>query len=88
MIGDGGERGPVCEITGSRGGGGGEDAALVGGDEGGAVGPVVGCVGGGVDGEDDVDVAVGFDSGGGGDVFEVFAAVDEVEVSLLGCRGR
>lgn len=82
MIGDVREGGVVLD----RGVGG----ALVGGDEGGAVGPVLrgvgglDGVGGGVDGEDDVDVAVGLDEGVEGDVLEVFAAVDEGEAGVAG----
>jgi len=58
---------------------GGVDAALVGGDEAGAVGPAVFGVGGGVDGEDDVDGAVRLDERVQGDVLQVLAAVDEEE---------
>lgn len=56
---------------------------MIGCYEGGAVWPVVFCVGGGVDGEDDIDVAVGLDEGVEGDVLEVFASVDEGEAGRL-----
>lgn len=61
LVRDVGEGGAVLDA-------GGVDAALVGGDQAGAVGPVVGGVGGGVDGEDDVDGAVGLDERVEGDV--------------------
>ena len=80
LVRDGGEGGAVGDT-------GGVEGALVGGDEGGAVRPVVGRVGGGVDGEDDVDGAGGLDEWVEGDVLQVFAAVDKGEGGGLGDDG-
>ena len=77
---DGGEGGAVGDA-------GGVEGALVRRDEGGAVRPVVGRVGGGVDGEDDVDGAGGLEEGMQRDVLQVFAAVDEGEGGGLGDVG-
>jgi len=61
-----------------------EQATLVRGHEGGAVGPIladvlVQCVGAGVDREDDVYVALGLGERVEGQILEIFAAVDEGE---------
>ena len=60
------------------------EGALVRGDEGGAVGPVVGRVSRGVDGEDDIDGASGLDEWMERYVLQVFAAVDKGEARGLG----
>ena len=79
--GDGGYGGAVCEIGDEVGVG--IEALGVGCYEGGAVWPVGICVGGVIDGEDDVDVAVGLGEGVKGDVFEIFASVYEGEAAFL-----
>ena len=75
----GGEGGAVGDA-------GGVEAALVGGDEGCAVGPEIGGVGGRVDGENDVDVALRLDLRVQRDVLQILASVDEGQTARL--RGR
>lgn len=75
LVRHGGEGGAVGDA--------GLETALVGCDQGGTVGPVVVCVSGGVDGEDDVDGTLGLDQRVQRDVLAVFTTVDDVEV--LGC---
>lgn len=57
---------------------------LVGRYEGGAVGPVLVCIGGGVNRKNHVNGAGGLDERVKGDVLEVFATVDEGERVAIG----
>lgn len=72
VVGNGGKQGAVGHF--------GAERSFVGCAEGGAVGPVVVCIGGGIDGEDDVHGAYGLDERVEGQVLEIFAAVDHGEL--------
>lgn len=76
-VGHGGEGGAVGD---------GGQGALVGGAQRRTVGPVEGRVGRAVDGEDDVDGALGLDERVEGDVLQILAAVDEGELAGGGTR--
>ena len=70
---------------GAGGEGGGTKGALVRGDHGGAVRPTV-CVGGRVDGEDNVDSSLGEEMGVEGNVLAILTAVDEGEAIRFDTR--
>lgn len=63
-------------------------AALVGCDQGGAVWPVIVSVGGGVNSEDDIDMALGLDKRVQGNVLSILAAIDDIQHFLRGVRRR
>lgn len=63
-------------------------AALVGCNQGGAVWPEIVSVGGGVHGEDDIDMALGLDKRVQGNVLSILTAIDDVQQFLRGVRRR